>query len=218
VHFWYANKQVSGNFMTTLNTSIILTTVIFLFVSCNEHNKSNKQLNAPTITQMDDYELTPETAHPRAKQIMTEDFFWSPIEESGPFGNDDGSDAFYGFRDWRQSNKTVSPVIYLEELIERWGYDRFDFNEMNEENLNEYVSSSSIGARTLIGQDNAIIAIGFGQFVLEGKIDEDIKVLTKTALNRELLPSIINMWDDEYKKIRTEQLTKMLTTVDRMNE
>ena len=89
---------------------------------------------------------------------------------------------------------------------------------MNEENIQNYISSSLIGERALTGQDNAIIAVGFGQFVLEGKIDEDIKALTKTALKRELLPSCIEMWDGEYKKTRTEQLTKMLATVDKMNK
>lgn len=204
--------------MITRNTYLILMTGLILFASCNGQRKDKKQLNNSTETQMYNYELSPETAHPKAKQIMTEEFFWSPIEESGPFGSDDGSDAFYGFRKWRQSNKTISPTVYLKELIEDWGYQPFDFNEMNEENLKKYISSSQISARTLTGQDNAIIAIGFGQFVLEGKIDKDIKTFTKTALKRELLPSIIEMWDEGYKKTRTEQLTKMLATVDKMNK
>lgn len=212
--------------MTTRNTYSILLIGLLLFASCNEQNKDNKQLDNSTKTkldnssktQMDNYELTPETAHPKAKILLTEEFYWSPIEESGPFGSDDGSDAFYGFIQWRQSNETISPTVYLKELIAGWGYTPLDFNEINEENLKKYISSSQIGSRTLIGQDNAIIAVGFGQFVLEGKIDEDIKALTKTALKRELLPSIIEMWDEEYKKTRMEQLTKMLATVDKMNE
>lgn len=193
-------------------------TGLLLFTSCNWQTEDKKQLDNSTKAQMDNYELTPEAAHPKAKKIMTEDFYWSPIEESGPFGSDDGSDAFYGFRQWRKSNKAVSPTVYLKELIEGWGYPPFDFSEMNEDNLKKYISSSQIGAATLTGQDNAIIAIGFGQFVLEGKIDEDIKALTKNALKRELLPSIIGMWDGEYNKTRTEQLNKMLATVDKMNE
>jgi uncharacterized protein YfeS len=204
--------------MTTRNTYLILLTGLLLFTSCNGQDKDIKQLENSTKTQMDNYELTPDTSHPKAKKLLIEEFYWSPIEESGPFGNDDGSDAFYGFRQWRQSNTTISPTVYLKELIESWGYPNLNFNEMNEDNLKKYISSSQIGARTLTGQDNAIIAIGFGQFVLEGKIDEDIKALTKTALKRELLPSIIGMWGGEYKKTRTEQLTKMLATVDKMNE
>ena len=53
---------------------------------------------------------------------MKDEFYWSPIEETAPFGSDDGSDAAYGFRQWRLLNKNISPVVYLKELIERWQY------------------------------------------------------------------------------------------------
>src|SRR5690554_1100618 len=204
--------------MTTRKTYIIFVTGLLLFTSCIGQTEDNKQFENSNNTHMENYELTPQTAHPKAKKLLIEEFYWSPIEESGPFGNDDGSDAFYGFREWRQSNTAISPIVYLRELIESWGYSSFDLNELNEENLKKYVSSSPLGAEMLTGQDNAIIAVGFGQFVLEGKIDEDIKTLTKTAIKRELFPSIIGMWDEEYKQIRTEQLTKMLASVDKMNE
>lgn len=194
----------------TRTTYLILVVSLSIFASCNDQVKDEKQSMNP--------ELTPKSAHPKAKQIMKEEFYWSPIEESGPFGSDDGSDAFYGFREWRQNNKTISPLVYLKELIKEWNYPPFDLNEMNEENIKKYIASSQLGARTLTGQDNAIIAVGFGQFVLEGKIDEDIKSLTKTALNRELLPFVIEMWDKKYQKNRAEQLTKMLSAVDKMNE
>jgi len=237
-------------------------TGLLLFTSCNGQTKDKKQFDNSTKTQMDNYELSPETAHPKAKKIMTEDFYWSPIEESGPFGSDDGSDAFYGFRQWRQSNRTISPTVYLKELIQGWGYPPFDWNEMDTKKISEYISaktqtdnseieknipamlehfknmgdssgkqideaqlreivsatSSSMGGTFLLGLDNAIIAVGFGQFVLEGKIDEDIKALTKTAIKRELLPILIDRWDGEYIKTRKEQLTKMLVTIDKMNE
>jgi len=42
---------------------------------------------------------------------MKEDFYWSPIDESGPFGSDAGSDAAYGFQKWRKSHPTTSPSI-----------------------------------------------------------------------------------------------------------
>ena len=85
-----------------------------------------------TIDTMDHYELSPETAHPKAQKLLTEDFYWSPIEETGPFGSDDGSDAFYGFKDWREENKNESPLVYLKELIEGWGYDPLDLHELND--------------------------------------------------------------------------------------
>ncbi|MEI9943022.1 MAG: hypothetical protein WDN26_02265 [Chitinophagaceae bacterium] len=74
-------------------------------------------------------------------------------------------------------------------------------------------SSQQMGGDFLLGQDNAIIGTGFAQFVLEGKIDDELKALTITALNRQLLPVLIDRYDDNYRDERKEQLTKMLEVI-----
>jgi uncharacterized protein YfeS len=185
-----------------------------LLVSCDGQTTNNHPLSSPTL---ENFELSPDKAHPNAKKLLTEDFYWSAIEESGPFGSDDGSDAFYGFVTWRLQNKNTSPLIYLDELVANWGYAKFDYNELKEEELKKYIASNQIGENTLIGQDNAIIAIGFGQFVLEGKIDPDMQKLTRVALQREMSPVLINMFAREHQKKRLDQLRKMLSSVDKMN-
>ena len=76
-------------------------------------------------------------------------------------------------------------------------------------------SSNSIGGSFLLGQDNAIIAIGFAQLVLEGRIEKDIKNLTITAIKRQLLPVLINGYDDNYRDMRKQQLTKMLEVINK---
>ena len=165
------------------------------------------------------------------------------LKKLAPFGSDDGSDAAYGFRQWRLVNKTISPGIYLKDLIERWQYPYFDYKEMDTTKIKEYItrkanldeatiqqqiqtmkevsknsadtlsrklddnqlreiiisSSNSMGIHFLVGQDNAIIGTGFAQFVLEGRIDNDIKNLTITAIKRQLLPLLINRWDNDYR-------------------
>lgn len=205
----------------------------------------------------ENYELSPETAHPKAKELLTEDFYWSSIDEDSPFGNDDGSDAFYGFRHWRNSNKTESPIVFLRELISEWGFPPFDWNTLDTIAINEYInadnsmSNSSLqdqipamkehfkemaeregkefdeelfnqsftavtgnmGGTYLLAIDNAIIAIGFGQFVLEGSIDSDLKELTTIALQREMTQSLIDKWG-EYKKTRMTTLNRMLSDID----
>jgi uncharacterized protein YfeS len=238
---------------------IAITGLIFITACNGQVNTSTQQ---PEDLQMSRYELTPETAHPKARKLLTEDFYWSPIEETGPFGSDDGSDAFYGFREWRMSNKKASPVKFIEELLINWNYPEFNLNELDSSKIRDYISaktqpgspdlsdqmpammehfkqmakeagkefdenqfkeimaaaSDSMGGTYLLGIDNAIIAVGFGQFVLEGKIDEDIKVLAQTAIKRELLPVLTDRWDGPYKKTRMEQLNSMLRVIDKMNE
>lgn len=208
---------------------------------------------------MDNFQFTLKSAHPNAQALMTDEFYWSPIEETAPFGSDDGSDAAYGFRQWRLLNKTTSPEAYLKNLIARWQYPFFDYNEMdttkikeylnykkelreadiqqqikslkdlnkdlpdayinklNDKQLREFIISSStgMGGLYLLGQDNAIIGIGFAQFVLEGRVDNDIKGLTIIAIKRQMLPLFINRYDDNYQDKRKQQLTKMLEVINK---
>lgn len=166
---------------------------------------------------MSDYSPSFENAHPNAKRLMNEDFFWSTIEETAPFGNDDGADTYAGFAEWRRTNKTANPKQFLNEQIDYWGYPKFDFNETNLEKLNPYINKSIFGTRMLSGIDAAIIAIAFGQLYLEGTIDKDFKELAKTAIRRELIPELLNRWGDEIKNLRETQLHKMLVVLDKVD-
>lgn len=242
--------------MKFLIFSTFLTSVLFIASSKGQENN-----NPSAVTQqkniMDNFQYSFKSAHPKAQALMTDEFYWNPIEETSPFGSDDGSDAAYGFKQWRLSNKTSSPVNYLNDLLARWQYPFFDYNEMDSTKINEYInqkkeldetdilqqmktlkeinknsadssmiklddnqlrdiiisSSKGMGGVYLLGQDNAIIGIGFAQFVLEGFIDNDIKTLTITAIRRQLLPLFINRYDNNYRDKRKQQLTKMLEVV-----
>jgi uncharacterized protein YfeS len=220
-------------------------------------------LNNDIIAQknVNTFEYSIETAHPNAKKLMAEDFYWSPIEETGPFGSDAGSDAAYGFKQWRSENKSTSPITYLKELIASWNLQTINWDELDtlkikkyltsQENLTEEkvqqktrefkemlknsgdtsmnniddqklqemvkATSKQMNGDYLLEQDNAIIGTGFAQFVLEGKIDENLQILTTTAIKRELLPLLINRYEKKYQATRKEQLTKMLHIVKKMN-
>jgi uncharacterized protein YfeS len=245
--------------MTRFIVQTVLTSVVF--VSCsNAQTTDNSVVVSKRNRQMDHFGYSFRSAHPAAKELMPDDFFWSVIEETAPFGSDDGSDAAYGFKDWRISNKTTSPINYLKDLIKRWHYPPFDYNEMDTIKIAAYInkkaeldeaaiqyqvqqlkdidekmpdatmtmddnqlrqlvisSANSMGRMYLLGQDNAIIGIGFAQFVLEGKIDNDIKYLTITAIKRELLPLLINLFEVSYRTTRKQQLTRMLEVVNKVN-
>lgn len=70
---------------------------------------------------------------------MNEDFFWSPIDEAGPFGSDSGSDAAEGFNQWRKENKSTSPIKYLSDLLTSWGFPLFDWNELDSSKIKDYI-------------------------------------------------------------------------------
>jgi uncharacterized protein YfeS len=233
-----------------------------LFISCsNGQSNPNLPPNSKQNKDTGNFEYSLKSAHPNAKALMKDDFFWSPIEETGPFGSDDGSDAAYEFREWRSQHKAMSPVIYLNNLIKNWNYPFFAYNEMDTTKIREYIlsqdmpdeadiqlqmqglkqamknssdtsmsklsdmqlreliiaSSKELGGTFLLGQDNAIIGTAFAQFVLEGRIDENLKKITITAINRQLLPFLINRYDENYRGKRRTQLNKMLEVIKQSN-
>jgi uncharacterized protein YfeS len=249
------------NTFMKFTTAIILLATLVLFACTNSQKKasSNNPSANDSTKNMNSFEYSLKTAHPNAQTLMAEDFYWSSIEETGPFGSDDGWEAAQGFYHWRLSHKTQSPLIYLKDLITRWQYPYFDWNEMDPEKIRSFIvsntnideeeikqrmqqfkealqnsadtsirniddaqlrqvilsSSQQIGGSFLLGQDNAIIGTGFAQFALEGRVDRDLKVLTLTAIKRQLLPVFIDRYDDDYRGKRKEQLTKMLEVMNK---
>jgi len=87
------------------------------------------------------FEFSPKTACPNAAALMKEDFFWSPLDESGPFGSDAGSDAAYEFQQWRETHPSTSPVLYLQELLNRWNFPPFDWDELDTEKIKLYIAA-----------------------------------------------------------------------------
>lgn len=162
---------------------------------------------------MSDYSPTFDKANPKAKELLKEDFYFSPIDETGPFGNDDGADTYAGFKDWRQTHTNENPKVFLLEQIDYWGYPKFDIYETDIKKLTPYLKQFDLGSRYMSGIDAAIIAIAFGQLYLEGTVDKDFNELAKTAIKRQLLPELLALWGDTYKIERETKLKKMLAVL-----
>ncbi len=163
---------------------------------------------------MSDYSPIFDKAHPNAKRLMKEDFYFSTIDETAPFGNDDGADTYAGFKDWRRTHKNEDPKEYLLEQLDSWGYPKFDIYETDIKKLTQYLKQNSLGSRYMSGVDAAIIAIAFGQLYLEGRVDKDFNELAKIAIRRQLNPELLVLWGDPYKIEREIKLQKMLAILN----
>lgn len=209
---------------------------------------SNNEARSTASLEGEKFEYKRAKAHPNAQVLMDEEFYWSPIAQSGPFGNDEGSDAAYSFERWR-TNSSRNPMHFLHDLIITWEYPYFDLHELDTAKIGAYVAdkdhlnekeiettmallkampdssvsnltdeqlrdlvvhtAGGMGGDFLIGQDNAIIGTAFAQLALEGTMDEELKQLTAIALQRELLPMLLDSFEPGYRETRAEQLTKM---------
>ena len=202
-----------------------ITYLLLTLTACGQTQDKSQKVSSNTTVDttykptksMSDYSPTIEKAHPTAKRLMNEEFYWSPIEETAPFGSDDGADTYAGFADWRQTHKTESPKNFLMEQIDYWGYPTFDLNETNFDKLKPYLKQSDLGTRFMSGIDAAIVSIAFGQIYLEGTVDKDIKELAKTSIKRQLITEMLNLWGDTYKTTRETQLNKMLAVLNQVD-
>lgn len=156
------------------------------------------------------------TAHARAKALMDEPFYFSSIEETAPFGNDDGADTFMGFQRWRASHPSNGPLDYLQAQLHEWDYPPLDFDETDPLAVVAYAKQSEMGIGLLTGTDAAVVALAFAQLYLEGTIDAQLCELTKNAIRRQLHPDLLLLWDSDYRSTREEQLNKMLSVLNRV--
>jgi uncharacterized protein YfeS len=202
-----------------------MTLLLLAIVACG-HPQDGSQKDSGNTTvdttykpskSMSDYSPIIDKAHPTAKRLMNEEFYWSSIEETAPFGSDDGADTYAGFAEWRQTHRAQKPIVFLMEQIDYWGYPTFDLNETNFDKLIPYLKHSELGTRFMSGIDAAIASIAFGQLYLEGTVDKDFKELAKTSLQRQLIPAMLNLWGDTYKTTRETQLKKMLAVLNQLD-
>src|SRR5450432_1255005 len=127
----------------------ILTFLCLTIIGCsngqtkNDPARNNQKIEIYKPKTVDKLEYSYKTAHPNAQALMKDDFFWSPIEEAGPFGSDDGWEAAQGFRKWRYGNNSGDPLDYLKDLISSWQYPQFDWNEMNTSRIKDYITSGT---------------------------------------------------------------------------
>jgi uncharacterized protein YfeS len=151
-------------------------------------------------------------ANPISKKMMNESFFWSCIEETSPFGNDEGNDTFAFYYESQLENPRLKPLDFLEER-----FSDTSFYPLQDLMLTD---SSDIQAKVkdtffdnVIIQDNAIWATAFGQLVLKGKVDEKIKAFALAALERQKLPMFLELHGDENRVMHIEKMEAVLKSL-----
>ncbi|WP_040281833.1 hypothetical protein [Psychroserpens damuponensis] len=129
-----------------------------------------------------------ETSHPNFVNAMTSDFYFSCLDECSPFGNDDGADLLYNLEDWYREKKWTRNIVkWMFNQIDEMG---FEFQSESCSTLLDLKTIKEIDDKDeflILAMDNSIIATGFGQIKITGKIDKKLKALTLIALKRQLL-------------------------------
>ncbi|GAA4424967.1 molybdate metabolism regulator [Bremerella cremea] len=131
----------------------------------------------------------PETAHVRARKLMTEEFFWDCVDEQAPFGSDEGSDAYYEWRDWREENPDQPLMVCLDWILDGQS-EQYNASLYTDERIAQDLADPSSAFLAdhwdIDTLDITILATALGQLLDEGTIDADAKPLAIVAIERQL--------------------------------
>lgn len=133
---------------------------------CNEleaARESSRQALAGTIeAHCIDWSLY----HPSARQLLDDPFFWDPVDDDAPHGNDTGADLLSDYRSWRKRNCGLSGAMFAA----RWFRRRLG--------VGSAVSGLFANDMTV----EARIALAFAQLKIDGEVDPSIAAAAVTAV------------------------------------
>lgn len=143
----------------------------------------NSQLRTSTLLQSEDrmtsrYFLE---AHPNAKSLLNEPFFWT-YDDFGPVGGDLGADCLEEIWDWRKSNPNASMKEILQAILREWGYSDRSIKKVATGSVEIAIGKDHQLANMY---DDAVIAISFCQFMVDGYLDSALKSLALKAIDRQ---------------------------------
>ncbi len=142
-------------------------------------------------------------AHQRAIELIPEDFFWSGIDELAPFGSDEGDMALAEYREWRRENLSLPLYACLKWTIESISEESilaYSPKMLDRALIKEQIEDRDFNDQQFIFTvDVSAIAVGFGQLVDEGKIDESSKSIIQLAIDRQKIWAQ-SLSDWEYNK------------------
>lgn len=163
--------------------------------------------------ESEEWDLSPDSAHPVARTLLTESFLWSTADEGAPLGSDTGADTLAAFREWRETHPKTNPRFFLSELLREWGVESSPFGELREEKLAGVLRDDHFNVLT---QDDTVIALAFAQLVLEGTVEESVREQALNAIRRQALASVIHFrgWSDPAeRRDRLSIMAKVLRAV-----
>lgn len=134
----------------------------------------------------DDWELSRDNAHPNARRLLGDDFYWDPGDEDSPFGNDTGWDTLEFYRAWVRASDDDED--FLHQLFDEWDVDWESAEAIPDGELADRLEEEDFDILTY---DDVVIAVAFAQLLLEGEMEIDMATRALRALRRQALPEVI---------------------------
>lgn len=145
--------------------------------------------------------------YPRGAKILSEGFYWDCTDEFSPFGNDDGADTLEAFVEWREEHPRANPLKFLEQFLKEWDVKNDYWEVVDASKALALLEQDEFSFTT---RDNCLIAVAFGQILVDGKVAPELKRRALLAIERRLLPQVSEkLFGQGHRAEATEKLGKM---------
>ena len=160
-----------------------------------------------------------ETPHKRALEIADYKFFWDASDELAPFGCEEAYIAFSEFSYWLEDNPDTPIMECFLWILESWDLELEDFNDdvIESENILKIIQDMDF-YEELMSLDYTIIATGFGQLIIQGKIDMDVKNIIQLSVLRQMNSHVLDAFlsnNEQWKYERYLYLQKLLEILEK---
>ena len=150
-------------------------------------------------------DLSRDDSHPRAREALTDAFFWNPADPCGPFGDETGREVLAALRDFRVEEPRGKALDLLADLLARWEIADESWDAIDADEVQALGAADELG---LLLRDEAILALVFAQIIVEGRADPEVRRRALLAITRQSLPALIHGWGDR-ARARSEHLERM---------
>ena len=159
-----------------------------------------------------------EIPNKRAVQIADYKFFWDVSDELSPFGCEESYIAFCELCNWLIDNPNTPIIECFSWILESWDLELDDFNDeiIEGENILKIIQDMDF-YEELMSLDYTIIATGFGQLILQGKIDESVKNIIQLSILRQMNSHVLDTFlgaNEQFKYERYMYLQKLLEILE----
>lgn len=157
--------------------------------------------------------------HPNAIKIANFEFFWSSSNMLSPFGNETAVFVFRDFSVWYYENPDLPSIQYIQEVLYHWDMTLGEYNEsiLEYDNILRIYEDYDFD-ELVLSVDWSIIAIGFGELIIKGFIDENIKNIVHLAILRQMNSIVLDYFledDEAFKHLRFVYLTHLLDILEK---
>ncbi|MCC7553416.1 MAG: hypothetical protein KO202_02825 [Methanobacteriaceae archaeon] len=157
--------------------------------------------------------------HKRAIEIANYEFFWNNIDELCPFGSEEGYIAFIELNDWFIDNPNKPILDCFKWLLSSWNINLDDYNDeiIEDENVLKIINDLDFDA-DLLTLDIGIIATGFAQLIIQGKIDSEVKNIIHLAILRQINSNVLDAFlgsNEEWKYERYNYLQILIKILEK---